>query len=96
MRAAATISAVLLAISGNTMVAGAPGEDSNATGANKVIKITRALGLWRCLRVYRLGNIRSEIGVEQSAGSIRIFWPLTAAGFVLDEANDLNASPIIG
>ena len=28
------------------------------------------------------------------ASNVRVFWPLSAANFVLDEADDLNASPM--
>jgi hypothetical protein len=86
----------LLAISGSTMVAGAPGEDSNATGVNGDQNNKSAPDSGAAYVFTGLGTSGPEIGVEQSAGSIRVFWPLTATGFVLDEANDLNASPIIG
>ena len=32
---------------------------------------------------------------QASADHVRVFWPLAAANFVLDETNDLNASPTI-
>ena len=37
-----------------------------------------------------------ELAIEPFGGNVRISWPLSVADFVLDEANDLNASPMIG
>ena len=42
-----------------------------------------------------LGPAAPQLAIEQSADNVRILWPLAAANFVLDETNDLNASPTI-
>ena len=42
----------------------------------------------------RTGDALEQLAIEQSADHVRILWPLAAANFVLDETNDLNASPI--
>jgi hypothetical protein len=34
--------------------------------------------------------------IGRSAGNVRISWPLPATGFVLEQVNVLNASPVTG
>ena len=40
-----------------------------------------------------LGPSAPQIDIARSTGSVRIFWPLSAGNFVLDETDDLNTAP---
>lgn len=85
-----------VAVSGDTVVVGAIGESSNATGVNGNQSDNSAPESGAAYVFSGLGPSAPELAIEESAGSVRVFWPLSATAFVLDEANDLNASPIIG
>ena len=83
-------------MSGDTLVVGALGESSNATGVNGNQGDNSALNSGAAYVFTGLAPAAPQLAIEQSADNVRILWPLAAANFVLDEADDLNASPIIG
>ena len=85
-----------VAVSGNTVVVGALGEDGNATGVNGNQSNNSATDSGAAYVFTGLGPPAPQVAIEQSGGDVRILWPLSAAAFVLDEANDLSASPMIG
>jgi hypothetical protein len=86
-------------VSGGTVVVGAAtegfGEDSNATGVNGDQTNNSATNSGAAYVFTGLGLAAPQLAIEQSADHVRILWPLVAANFVLDETNDLNASPTI-
>ncbi|MCI0535310.1 MAG: FG-GAP repeat protein [Verrucomicrobiales bacterium] len=85
---------VSVAVSGGTVVLGAPGEDSNATGVNGNQTNNSATDSGAAYVFTGLGPAAPQLAIEQSADNVRILWPLSASNFVLDETNDLKASPI--
>ncbi|MEO8427506.1 MAG: FG-GAP repeat protein [Verrucomicrobiota bacterium] len=85
---------LFVAVSGGTVVVGAPGEDSNATLVNGNQTNNSATDSGAAYVFTGLGPAAPQLAIEQSADNVRILWPLAAANFVLDETNDLNASPI--
>jgi len=86
----------LLGLSGGTLVVGAPGEDSNATGVNGHQNDTSSPDSGAAYVFTGLEPSAPELAIEHSAGNVRIFWPLWATGFLFDEADDLNTSTTIG
>ena len=84
-----------MAVSGGTVVVVAPLEDSNATGVNGNQTNNSATDSGAAYVFTGLGPAAPQLAIEQSADNVRILWPLAAANFVLDETNDLNASPTI-
>jgi hypothetical protein len=42
------------------------------------------------------GSLPPQLSIERAGGGLRVFWPLPATGFVLDEVPALNASPVTG
>jgi len=82
-----------VAVSGDTMVVGAPGESSNATGVNADQSDNSAPESGAVYVFTGLGPSAPQIDIARSAGSVRIFWPLSAGNFVLDETDDLNTAP---
>jgi len=82
-------------VSGGTVVVVAPGEDSNATGVDGNQTNNSATDSGAAYVFTGLGPAAPQLAIEQSADHVRILWPLAAANFVLDETNDLNASPTI-
>jgi hypothetical protein len=81
------------AVSGHTVVVGAPYEGSNAIGVNGDQSNNSSPHSGAAYVFTGLGPFVPELAIEQFVGIVRIFWPLTAADFVLDEADVLNASP---
>jgi hypothetical protein len=82
-----------VAVSGGTVVVGAIGEDSNATGVNGNQSNNSSPSSGAVYVFSGLGVSALKLAIEQFAGNVHILWPLTAADFVLDEADILNASP---
>jgi len=68
-------------------------EDSNATGVNGSQSNNSATDSGAAYVFTGLGPPGPQVAIEQSAGNVRIFWPLSNADLVLDEANNLNAAP---
>ena len=86
----------MIAVSGDTLVVAAASESSNATGVNGNQNDNSAVGSGA---VYVFTGLRlsvTELTIEQFDANVRISWPVAAADFVLDEANDLSAPPMIG
>jgi hypothetical protein len=75
-------------------VVGAPAESSNATGVNGNQSNNSAAFSGAAYVFTGLGPPAPQLGIERSADNVRILWPISAANFVLEEAGDLNASPI--
>jgi hypothetical protein len=84
-----------VAVSGDTVVIGADGEFSDATGVNGDQSNTNAPVAGAAYVFTGLGPLAPQLAIEQSAANVRVFWPLAAANFLLDEADDLNVSPTI-
>jgi hypothetical protein len=52
-------------------------------------------GFWGAYAVQASGA--PSLGIEHLAGgAVRVFWPLPATGFVLDQVSALNGSPVAG
>ena len=85
---------IFLAISGDTVVVGADGDFSEAAGVNGDQSNTNAPFSGAAYVFTGLGPPAPQLAIESSAGKGRIFWPLASANFVLDESDNLNASPI--
>ena len=85
---------ISVAISGDTVVVGADGDFSNATGVNGDQSNTNATFSGAAYVFTGLGAPAPQLGIERSADNVRILWPLSAANFVVEEADDLNASPL--
>jgi hypothetical protein len=85
---------ISLAVSGDTVVVGADGDFSNATGVNGNQSNTNAPFSGAAYVFTGLGPPAPELGIEHSADNVRILWPLSAANFVLEESGELGASPI--
>ena len=84
-----------MAVSGDTVVVGADGEFSDATGVNGDQSNTNAPVSGAAYVFTGLGPPAPQVAIEQFAGDVRIFWPLSAADFVLDETSDINPSPVV-
>jgi hypothetical protein len=82
-----------VAVSGDTVVVAAVSESSNATGVNGNQNDNSAAASGAAYVFTGLGPSAPELNLQHFAGNVRLFWPLSAANFVLDEANDLNAAP---
>jgi hypothetical protein len=82
----------LLAVSGDTVVVGAPGEDSAAMGINGDQSNTNAPGSGAAYVFTGLGPLLPELAIEHSAVNVRISWPVLASDFWLEQARDLNSS----
>ncbi len=85
---------LFVAVSGGTVVVGAPGEDSNATAVNGNQTNNSATDSGAAYVFTGFGHAAPQLAIEQSPDNVSIRWPLAAANFVLDETNDLNVSPI--
>ncbi len=82
-----------VAVSGDTVVVAAFSESSNATGVNGNQNDNSAAASGAAYVFTGLGPSAPQIAIARSAGSVRIFWPLSAGNFVLDETDDLNTAP---
>jgi hypothetical protein len=87
---------VSVAISGDTVVVGADGDFSNATGVNGNQSNTNAPGSGAAFVFTGLGALAPQLAIERSASNVQISWPLVASGFELEETADLNPSSTIG
>lgn len=85
-----------VAISGGTVVVSALLEDSNATGVNGNQSNDGVANSGAAYVFTGFGPPAPQLVIEQSAGSVRILWPLSAADFLLEETDDLNPSPTVG
>ena len=79
---------------GDTLVVGADGEFSDATGVNGDQSNTNAPFSGAAYVFTGLGVLAPQLAIERSADNIRILWPLSAANFVIEEAGELGVSPI--
>ncbi len=86
----------MIAVSGDTLVVAAASESSNATGVNGNQNDNSAAASGAVYVFTGLGLSVPELTIDQFGGNVRISWPLAVADFVLDAANDLSASPMIG
>ena len=82
-----------VAVSGDTVVVAAFSESSNATGVDGNQNDHSAAASGAAYVFTGLGPSAPQIDIARSAGSVRIFWPLSAGNFVLDETDDLNTAP---
>jgi hypothetical protein len=81
-----------VAVAGDTVVAGAYDEDSNAIGVNGNQSDDSLPGSGAAYIFTALGAPRPQLAIEQSAPNLRVFWPLPADGFVLEAVNTLNVT----
>jgi hypothetical protein len=84
-----------VAISGDTVVVGADGDFSNATGVNGNQSNTNAPFSGAAYVFTGLGTPAPRLAIELSASNVQISWPLVASGFGLEETPDLNPSSTV-
>lgn len=82
----------VVAVSGDTVVVGAPSEDSHAAGVNGNQSDNSAAASGAAYIFAGFGS-PAQLAIDQSGGKVRIFWPVTATGFVLDETSTLASTP---
>jgi hypothetical protein len=82
-----------VAVSGGTVVVGAPWEDSNASGVDSNQYSNSASNSGAAYVFSGIETSAPELAIEQSSGNLRILWPVSAADFVLDEAREVSALP---
>ncbi len=87
---------ISLAVSGDTVVVGADGDFSNATGVNGNQSNTNAPFSGAAYVFTGLGPPAPQLAIERSASDVQISWPVVASGFVLEETTDLNPSSTVG
>ncbi len=87
---------ISVAISGDTVVVGADGDLSNATGVNGDQINTGAPFSGAAYVITGLGRPAPQLAIERSASNIEISWPLVTSGFTLEETTNLNSSSTVG
>jgi hypothetical protein len=87
---------ISLAISGDTVVVGADGDFSNATGVNGNQSNTNAPFSGAAYVFTGLKSPAPQLGIERSASDVQISWPILPSGFGLEEITDLNPSSAVG
>ncbi len=83
---------ISVAISGDTVVVGADGDFSNATGVNGEQSNANAPFSGSAYVFTGLGAPAPQLAIERSASNVQISWPLVASGFMLEETTDLKVS----
>ncbi len=78
-----------VSISGDTVVVGAPGESSNATGVNGNQASNSSSGSGAAYVFTGLGKAPPQLAIAPSGGTLQLSWPTSATGFVLQSATTL-------
>ncbi len=86
---------VCVAISADTVVVGADGDFSNATGVNGNQSNTNAFASGAAYVFTGLGALAPQLAIERAASHVQISWPLVASGFELEETTELNPSSTV-
>jgi hypothetical protein len=81
----------VVSLSGSSLLITAPFEDSNATGINGNQNNNSAINSGAAYIFTGLGAPGPQLEIEESGNNLHVTWPPSAADFVLDEADNLNA-----
>src|SRR5262249_48713799 len=76
---------ISVAISGDTVVVGADGDFSNATGVNGNQSNTNAPFSGAAYVFAGFGVPAPQLAIERSASNVQVSWPLVPSGFGLEE-----------
>jgi hypothetical protein len=80
-----------VALSGSTLLVGAPGEDSNATGVNGNQNNNSATDSG-AVYVFTIPEPPPALSVAPNAGGIRVSWPLSANEWLLEHSETLGTA----